>query len=64
MTDRDSRSAPDNENEGKAGDEKDAVIPGRHGKHGGGMESEGAPQEHSREANEPSKHNGADQNRH
>jgi hypothetical protein len=42
----------------------DSIIPGRHGKHGGGLESEGAPQEQSPEANKPREHNGADRTRH
>ena len=33
----------------------DEIIPGQHGKHGGSMESEGAPQKGTREATEPSK---------
>jgi len=37
----------------------DEIIPGQHGKHGGGMESEGAPQKGTREASESSKSNGA-----
>ena len=29
------------------------IIPGRHGKHGGSLESEGEPQDEGREANPP-----------
>jgi hypothetical protein len=55
MTDHDSGSASEHD---QASPRKDGeVIPGRHGKHGGGMESEGAPQKGTREASEPSKSN-------
>jgi hypothetical protein len=64
MTDRDRNSAPDHDDEGEPTGRNDSIIPGRHGKHGGGMESEGEPQEPSREVREPSKHNGDDHNRH
>jgi hypothetical protein len=64
MTDRDEKSAPDHDREdGPAGND-DSIIPGRHGKHGGGMESEGAPQEQSRDARKLPKTNGSDKNRH
>jgi hypothetical protein len=36
-------------------EEESDIIPGRHGKHGGSLESEGAPQDESREANPPRK---------
>ena len=35
----------------------DEIIPGRHGKHGGSLESEGSPQKDNREASEPSQPN-------
>jgi hypothetical protein len=63
MTDRDKKTAPDN-NGSDSGENSDEVIPGRHGKHGGGMESEGAPQEQSHEAREPHRPNGADHLKH
>jgi hypothetical protein len=63
MTDRDKKSAPENGGPDPA-DSSDEIIPGRHGKHGGGMESEGAPQEQSREAGEPRQPNGSDQLKH
>jgi hypothetical protein len=44
--------------------DSDSIIPGQHGKHGGGLESEGVPQEQSPEANKPREHNGADRMRH
>lgn len=62
MTDRDKKSAPDHDDEPMDGN--DSIIPGRHGKHGGSPESEGAPQEKSREETRPPKHNGDDHNRH
>ncbi|HKN65271.1 MAG TPA: hypothetical protein VJW73_03295 [Gemmatimonadaceae bacterium] len=52
MTERDSNTAPDHDH---ASPRKNEIIPGQHGKHGGGMESEGAPQKGNREAGEPSK---------
>ena len=58
MTERDSNSGSDH---GRGSPGKDEVIPGRHGKHGGGMESEGAPQKDTREANEPAKPDHSDQ---
>jgi hypothetical protein len=64
MTDRDKNSAPDHDRDEGSGANDDSIIPGKHGKHGGGMESEGAPQEPSREQNEPSTRNGDDRNRH
>ena len=51
MTDRekDERASPKKDDE---------IIPGQHGKHGGSMESEGAPQKRTREATEPVKSTG------
>ena len=43
MTERDKKSDPERDRAGQSRDE-DSIIPGKHGKHGGGMESEGAPQ--------------------
>lgn len=44
------------EKDGRASPRKDdEIIPGQHGKHGGSMESEGAPQKGTREASEPAK---------
>ena len=53
MTERDSNTSPDHDGPSRRKD--DEIIPGQHGKHGGGMESEGAPQKGNREASEPSK---------
>ena len=53
MTERDSNAASDHDRSAPRKD--DEIIPGQHGKHGGGMESEGAPQKGNREASEPSK---------
>ena len=55
MTERDSSIASDHDRATPRKD--DEIIPGQHGKHGGGMESEGTPQRGTREANEPSKPN-------
>jgi len=52
MTERDSNAGSDHD---RTSPRKDEIIPGQHGKHGGGMESEGAPQKGDREAGEPSK---------
>ena len=57
MTERESNTAPDHD---RTSPRKDGeIIPGQHGKHGGSMESEGAPQKGTREANEQSKSNEA-----
>jgi hypothetical protein len=63
MTDYDKKS-PGDTRDTDPNKDGDSIIPGRHGKHGGGMESEGAPQEESPEANKPREHNGADRTRH
>ena len=55
MTDREKGSASDHDRDAPRRDEE--IIPGQHGKHGGGMESEGTPQRGTREAGEPSKTN-------
>jgi hypothetical protein len=62
MTDRDKKSGADRNREGSVPNDE-SIIPGQHGKHGGSMESEGAPQEPSPGADSP-KTNGADHNRH
>lgn len=62
MTERDKKSDPDGDHRNVPKDE--SIIPGRHGKHGGSLESEGSPQEQSPESKAPSRGNGADQNRH
>jgi hypothetical protein len=55
MTERTSKTTPDHDETGTSSRQQDdAIIPGRHGKHGGSMESEGAPQKGTREAGEPS----------
>jgi len=53
MTERDKKPAPDRDRAGQPGETDDVIIPGRHGKHGGAMESEGSPQEQAPEANTP-----------
>jgi len=63
MTERDKKSDPERDRAGQSRDE-DSIIPGKHGKHGGGMESEGAPQDPAPEAKRPREHNGADRTRH
>jgi hypothetical protein len=62
MADRDPKTAPDRDRSSQSPNEE--IIPGRHGKHGGSLESEGAPQERSPESKEQPKHNGGDTNRH
>ena len=57
MTERDKNAASDHDRASPRKD--DEIIPGQHGKHGGGMESEGAPQKDTREASESSKTNDA-----
>jgi len=57
MTERESNTAPDHD---RATPRKEEIIPGQHGKHGGSMESEGAPQKGNREATEPSKSSNED----
>jgi hypothetical protein len=64
MTHDDKKSPPGNPSDGDAKTDDDSIIPGRHGKHGGGMESEGSPQEQSPTANEPRERNGADRIKH
>jgi len=44
-------------------DDRDAIIPGKHGKHGGSEESEGSPQEQMPEAQRPER-NGSVSTRH
>ena len=62
MADREPKTPPDRSSTG--GPLNDEIIPGRHGKHGGSLESEGGPQEQSPESKEEPKYNGADKNRH
>jgi hypothetical protein len=64
MTDYDKKSPAGDSRNPATKKDGDSIIPGRHGKHGGGLESEGAPQEPSPEANKPPEHNGADRMRH
>ena len=52
MADRDKSSAPDHDRMAEPGSRDDSIIPGRHGKHGGGLESEGSPQEQSPESSD------------
>jgi hypothetical protein len=63
MPDRDDEY-PASEHSRKPNDDRDSIIPGKHGKHGGSEESEGAPQEPTPEAQRPSEHNGSDRMRH
>ena len=57
MAERDNSSGSDHDRATPRKD--DEIIPGQHGKHGGSMESEGAPQKGTREASESSKSNDA-----
>jgi hypothetical protein len=52
MTDREKKSESPRERAGQSR-HQDSILPGRHGKHGGSEESEGAPQEESPEAAAP-----------
>jgi len=64
MRDDDRKSPTGSPPDPDARKDDDSIIPGRHGKHGGGMESEGSPQEQSPTANEPRERNGADRIKH
>jgi hypothetical protein len=64
MTEREGKTRPDGDQAGQPTQRDDVLIPGRHGKHGGGLESEGSPQDQSPEANVPPTHNGDDRSRH
>jgi len=64
MTDYQKKSPAGDTRDTDTNKDSGSIIPGRHGKHGGGMESEGAPQEESPEADKPREHNGADRMRH
>ena len=64
MTDDDRKSPAESPRDPDTKKDGDSIIPGRHGKHGGGLESEGAPREESPDTNEPREHNGADRMRH
>lgn len=63
MTDRDPKTAPNRDRSSTGESLNDEIIPGRHGKHGGSLESEGAPQEQSPESKEQPKYNGGDKSR-
>lgn len=56
MAEQERRDEPasDHDQARPSGGESD-IIPGRHGKHGGSLESEGEPQDESHEANPPRK---------
>ena len=65
MADRDPKTAPNRDRSSTTGESpNDEIIPGRHGKHGGSLESEGAPQEQSPESKEQPKYDRADTNGH
>ena len=64
MADRDPNTAPDRDRNSTRESLNDEIIPGGHGKHGGSLESEGAPQEQSPESKEQPKYNRADTNGH
>ena len=64
MTDDDKKSPDGSRPDPDAKKDGDSIIPGRHGKHGGGMESEGSPQEQLPEAKKPRERNGADRMSH
>jgi hypothetical protein len=63
MTERDKKSGSDSERQDPVPNDE-SIVPGRHGKHGGSLESEGEPQEPSPESKPPSPGNGADTYRH
>ena len=63
MTDREPKNTPERDrNTGES--VNDEIIPGRHGKHGGSLESEGSPQEPIPESNEQPKHDDGGKNKH
>ena len=63
MPDREPKATPDHDR--SSGESvNDEIIPGRHGKHGGSLESEGSPQAPTPESNEQPKYNGGDKNKH
>ena len=64
MRDDDRKSPTGSPSDPDARKDDDSIIPVRHGKHGGGLESEGSPQEQSPTANEPRERNGADRIKH
>ncbi|HKW46453.1 MAG TPA: hypothetical protein VJN70_03380 [Gemmatimonadaceae bacterium] len=55
MTDREKGPESKRERAEQSG-EQDAIIPERHGRHGGSEESEGAPQDDAPEAPAPREH--------
>ncbi|HEY2856081.1 MAG TPA: hypothetical protein VGJ18_24790 [Gemmatimonadaceae bacterium] len=63
MADRDLKATPDRDR--SSGESvNDEIIPGRHGRHGGSLESEGSPQEPTPKSNEQPKNDGVDKNKH
>ena len=54
MTERETNSSDHDRPSPRKDDE---IIPGKHGKHGGGMESEGTPQKGTPDVSESSKSN-------
>jgi len=63
MADRNPKTARDRDRRSTGESMNDEIIPGRHGTHGGSLESEGAPQEQPPESKEPPKYNSGDENR-
>jgi hypothetical protein len=67
-TDRENKGPSDTpsptprERAGQSSDQ-DSIIPGRHGKHGGSEESEGAPQDETPEATPPTERDDANRAR-
>jgi hypothetical protein len=64
MTDGKGKSEAERDRTDARNENDRSIIPGQHGKHGGGMESEGKPQEQSPESAQPPERNGADRSRH
>ena len=62
MTDREKGSESERDRAGQSRDQ-DSIIPDRHGKHGGGEESEGAPQDEAPEAPAPREHSNGNRTR-
>ena len=59
MTDRDKKISSNDDSAKSSDQERDAFIPGKHGKHGGSEESEGSPQEPAPEAERPVERDGS-----
>jgi hypothetical protein len=55
MADQERRDEPAGHDQPRSKSAEEDIIPGRHGKHGGSPESEGGPQDESREAEPPRK---------